>query len=152
MSVMYQHSQGLPDPEFHAEFYADVPAKRLVAWLIDSVVIAILTLVAIPFTAFTALFYLPFLWLVVGLAYRIVTLARSSATPGMAIMALEMRTFRGERFDLPTAALHTLMYSVAIGMVLVQVVSIILMLTSARRQGLPDMILGTAAINRAAAV
>jgi hypothetical protein len=35
-------------------------------------------------------------------------------------------------------------------MVLPQIVSIILMLTSERRQGLTDMFMGTAAINRAA--
>lgn len=151
MMTMTPDARGLPDPDLHAEFYADVSAKRLVAWIADSLVIAVLTLMAIPFTAFTALFFLPFFWLLIGLVYRIVTLARSSATPGMRLVAIEMRTARGERFDTGTAAMHTLLYSISIGMVVVQAVSIVLMLTSARRQGLPDHILGTVAINRAAA-
>ena len=152
MSVMTDPYRGLPDPELHAQFYADVPAKRFFAWVIDSVLIALLTLVAVPFTAFTALFYLPVLWLLVGVAYRIVTLTRGSATPGMSLMAIEFRTHRGERLDLTTATLHTLLYSVFIGVMVLQVVSIVLMLTTPRRQGLHDHLLGTAAINRAAAV
>ena len=142
---------GLPDPERHAEFYADVPLKRLIAWAIDAAIILVLTLIAVPFTAFTAIFFFPLLWLVVGLVYRIATIARRSATPGMRIMAIEFRTATGERLGLSTAALHTLIYSVAIGVFLLQAVSIILMLTTARGQSLPDHLLGTAAINRAAA-
>ena len=30
---------GLPDPRLNAEFYADIPAKRLLAWVIDTVII-----------------------------------------------------------------------------------------------------------------
>lgn len=141
---------GLPDPVYDAAFYADIPAKRLFAFLVDTVLIGLLTLLIVPFTAFTAVFYLPFLWLLVSLGYRIVTLAGGSATPGMRLAAIEMRTHRGERFDLATAAAHTVIYSVAFSMVLPQVISVILMLTTARRQGLPDLALGTVALNRAA--
>jgi hypothetical protein len=68
----------------------------------------------------------------------------------MRLAAIEMRTHRGERFDLATAAVHTVIYSVAFSLVQQQVISIVLMLTTARRQGLPDLALGTAALNRAA--
>jgi len=149
MTAMDRFS-GLPDPETKVEFYADVPAKRLIAWVIDSVLILLLTVAVIPFTAFTALFYLPFLWLVVGLVYRIVTLAGRSATPGMRMMAIEFRTQDGARLDLGLAAAHTLIFTVAMGSILLQAVSIVLMLATPRRQGLPDHLLGTAALNRAA--
>ncbi|SNX67605.1 RDD family protein [Cereibacter ovatus] len=140
----------LPDPVRHAEFYADVPTKRGLAWIVDTILIALLTALIVPFTAFTALFFLPFLYLCVGVAYRTVSLARQSATPGMRLMAIGMRNARGERFTLPEAFLHTLGYTVSIGMVLPQVVSVVLMLTSARAQGLTDHVLGTVALNRAA--
>lgn len=142
---------GLPDPHTKAEFYADVTAKRFFAWLVDSLLIFVLTVLVVPLTAFTAVFFFPFLWLLVGLAYRVVTLATFSATPGMQLMAIEFRNRRGERFDLPTAALHTLIYSIAMGSLLIQAVSIVLMLTSPRGQSLGDHLLGTAALNRAAA-
>jgi uncharacterized RDD family membrane protein YckC len=141
---------GLPDPETKSEFYADVASKRLIAWIVDTIVIVLICALIVPFTAFTALFFLPFLGLVVSLIYRIVTLAGRSATPGMRLVALEFRCHDGRRFDLPMAALHTLGYTVSMAMVFPQVISIILMLTSARGQGLSDMVLGTAALNRAA--
>lgn len=139
----------LPDPERHAEFYADVPSKRAIAWVIDTVLIALLTLTIIPFTFFTALFYLPFLYMTVSFLYRILGLARSSATPGMRLMSIEFRDNRGQEFDLPTAILHSLGYSLSMAFVLPQLVSIVLMLTTARGQGLSDHVLGTVAINRA---
>lgn len=150
MTVEPDPHWGLPDPALHAEFYEDVPSKRLVAWVVDTVLILLLGLLALPFTAFAALFVLPLFLAVVGFAYRTVTLARGSATWGMRLVAIEMRTARGERFDVTTAAMHTLIYSVSVTFVLPQIVSIVLMLTGPRAQGLGDLMLGTAAINRPA--
>ncbi len=138
----------LPDPRRDAAFYASVPAKRLVAWLIDSTIILAFTLIAIPLTLFTAIFFLPLLWLVLSFAYRTVTLSRGSATWGMRFMGIEFRTGRGERFALGDAAAHTLLYSLAMAFVLPQVVSAVLMLTTERGQGLPDLALGTVALNQ----
>jgi len=140
---------GLPDPGLKPEFYADVPTKRLFAWLVDTAIIALLCLLIIPFTAFTALFFLPLLYLVVGFVYRTITLASGSATPGMRLMAVEFRARDGQKFDLQLAALHTLGYSISVAMAPAQIVSVALMLTTARGQGLTDMVLGTVAINRA---
>ncbi len=141
---------GLPDPELHAEFYADVPLKRFLAFIVDTILIVVITILLIPLTAFTALFYLGFLALVVSFGYRTLTLASRSATPGMRLIAIEFRDHRGDRFDFGSAFLHTLLFTVSMSMVVPQVISIILMLTSARRQGLSDMFMGTAAINRTA--
>lgn len=141
----------LPDPDRHAEFYADVPVKRGLAWLVDTVLIGVITALIVPFTAFTALFFLPLLFLLVGFVYRWVSLTRASATPGMRLMAITFRDARGQPFDAGLAFAHTLGYSICIGMVLPQVVSVALMLIGARAQGLSDLVLGTVAINRAAA-
>ena len=150
MTHMPYDTAGLPDPDRSPEFYAETTAKRFFAWVIDSVIILGVTVLAIPFTAFTGIFFFPLLWTVIGLLYRIGTLSAYSATPGMALMAIELRRMDGTRFDLGTAALHTLVFTLAFTSFIAQLVSIILMLGSARGQGLPDMLLGTAAINRPA--
>ena len=138
----------LPDPFHDADFYRNVPAKRLFAWVVDATLILGLTLLAIPLTAFTGLFYLPFLWLAVSFLYRWGTLAGGSATWGMRLAAIEIRDRDGARLDGGTAFLHTVIYSVAMATFLVQAISVILILASPRRQSLGDHLLGTAAINR----
>ncbi len=144
---MFTH---LPDPDTQPQFYASVPSKRLLAWLIDTVVIVLLCLVILPFTAFLGLFFFPFLLLVVGFAYRVVTLANGSATWGMRFAAIEMRRIDGTRFDLGLAFAHTLGYSISIAVFPLQAISIVLMLTNAHGQGLSDSLLGTVAINKRA--
>jgi uncharacterized RDD family membrane protein YckC len=147
---MTARSYILPDPETQPAFYADVPPKRLVAWIIDMVLIGVLCVLILPFTAFTGIFFFPFLMLVVGFVYRVLTLAGGSATWGMRVVGIELRTQTGDRFDMGAAILHTLGYSISLAMPLLQVVSIILMLTSRRKQGLTDHFMGSVAINRAA--
>ena len=144
-------THALPDPDYQADFYADVPLKRLIAFGVDTVLILILTVLVLPFTAFTGLFYFPLLAMVVGFVYRVLTIAGGSATPGMRLMAIELRNASGERLDLPQAALHTLLFTLFFSMMLPQLASIALMLTGPRAQGLHDLVLGTAAINRPAA-
>ena len=142
----------LPDPDLQPEFYADVAAKRLVAFLVDTLVILVLSVLVVPFTAFTGLFFFPVLMAVVGFAYRVVTIARGSATWGMGLMAIEFRAADGQRFDLWLAFAHTSGLTVSFALPILQVISIVLMLTSARGQGLSDLVLGSVAINRRAAM
>jgi len=130
-------------------FFADVPAKRLLAWLIDTGLITALVALSLPFTLFIGLLFLPFLFMVVGLVYRWVTIAQLSATPGMWMTGIEFRMLDGRKFDTATAFLHTLGYSISFSMVLPQVISIGLMLSTERKTGLGDLILGTVAVNRA---
>lgn len=138
----------LPDPYTHAEMYADVPSKRLIAWGVDFLAIAAMTLVLVPITLFTALLYLPFLWLMVSFLYRWTTLTTGGATWGMRFTSIEFREGNGQRLDTLTAFLHTLGYHVSIAIFPLQLVSIALMLMSERKQGLTDHILGTVALNR----
>jgi len=140
----------LPDPIAQPEFYAGVPTKRLLAWIIDSVLILIFCVIALILTLGIGFFFLPALMLVTGLVYRIATLSRGSATWGMAMMAIELRRHDGARLDTLSAVLHTLGYSASMAFVVPQIISVILMLTGARAQGLSDLVLGTAAINRRA--
>ncbi|CUJ98795.1 RDD family protein [Shimia thalassica] len=147
---MYSDSTALPDPDTQSEFYADIPTKRLLAWLVDMVLIAVVSAIIVPFTAFTGLFFFPALMLVVGFLYRTITLTTSSATWGMRLFSIEFRDRTGRTFDFGSAILHTLGYHISISVFPLQIVSIILMLTSARKQGLTDYFMGSVAINRPA--
>ena len=140
----------LPDPEIAPEIYDDTPSKRALAWVVDVAVTLAMTLVLVPFTLFTALFYLPLLYLVVGFCYRWATLARGSATWGMRLMAVEIRRGDGARLDAATAFAHTLAYAVSWAAMPLQLLSGVLMVVSGRRQGFGDHVLGTVPVNRAA--
>jgi uncharacterized RDD family membrane protein YckC len=138
----------LPDPDYQPQFYASVPSKRLVAWVADSILIFGMCVIAVPLTAFVGLLVWPLMYLVLGFAYRTVTIANGGGTWGMRFAGVEIRTADGSRPDLGMAALHTAGYSLSMAIPIVQVVSVILMLTSAKGQGLTDAFLGTAVINR----
>jgi uncharacterized RDD family membrane protein YckC len=140
-----------PDPAAQYGFYEGVPLKRLIAWLID---IAITAAIALPFmlpflmTAFliVPLFALPVIWALVGFFYRWTTLANGSATWGMRLMAIELRERGGGPLTGSTALMHTLSFAFP----LIQAISVLFMAMDNKGQGLTDMVLGTAMLNRAA--
>ncbi|WP_264213210.1 RDD family protein [Leisingera thetidis] len=138
----------LPDPDYQAEFYASVPAKRLLAWIIDSILIFALSAGAVVLTAFTGLLIWPLLFLAVGFAYRTATIAGGSATWGMRFAGIELRDGAGRRLGTGLAALHTAGYTLSLALPVLQAVSVILMLVSPRGQGLTDHVLGTVMLNR----
>ena len=140
----------IPDPETQPEFYADIPLKRLLAWAVDTVLVIVACLLIVPFTAFIGLFFFPFLMLLVGIPYRILTIASGSATWGMRLMAIELRTASGEKFDMGMAFAHTLLFTACCAVFPIQMLSAFLMASTSRAQGIPDLFLGTVALNRRA--
>jgi len=138
----------LPDPDRQPQFYEAVPTKRLIAWIVDSVVIFLFCLVAVLLTAFVGLFIWPLLYLVLGFAYRVVTLANGSATWGMRFTGIELRRNDGSSLDLSDAVLHTAGYTISLAFPLIQVVSVVMMLTGRFGQGLTDSVMGTVMLNR----
>ncbi len=148
---MYQPmtpESALPDPDRHAAFYDGVALKRGLAWIVDTIFVTLIVAVVTLFTAFTALFILPVLWLTVGFVYRWVTLSGRSATWGMRLLGIEFLDRTGLRFDAATAFAHTMGYTLSMAFVLPQVISVGLMCLSRRGQGLTDMLLGSVAVNR----
>ncbi len=137
----------LPDPTTQADFYADVPLKRALAWVIDSGLTFALTLLIGLLTVGVGLILFVPLWAVVTFFYRWGTIAARSATPGMRFVGIEFRTDQGQAFDGLTALLHTVGTIFAFSSLL-QIVSAGMMLTTARGQGLVDVVLGTVALNR----
>lgn len=143
---------GLPDPERDPQFYEGVALRRFLAWIVDAILVALLTLLVLFVLAVPSLgliFFIAFaVWAGTDFLYRVVSLSRGSATPGMRFMGLELRDRRGDRLDLGTAIAHVILFYLCMAFMLVQIVSVAFMLGSADGRGLPDMALGTAMINR----
>lgn len=146
-TLMYAAS-ALPDPFDHAEFYDGVTVKRGLAWIVDVILVSLITAGVVVLTLFAGLFILPAIFLGVDFLYRWVSLGRSSATPGMRLLGIQFLDRNGQRLDAGTALLHTIGYYLSGLTLLAQLLSIGLMFLSARGQGLTDHILGTVAINR----
>ena len=145
---------GLPDPERDRQFYEGVPSRRLAAWFVD---VAVTLLVGVPLALIFGLATLgfglalfPLIVMGVGFFYRTATIAGGSATWGMRLMGIELRRQDGSRFDFLAAFLHTAIYTVCVGAVVLQFLSILGMVGTRYGQGLPDLILRTAMINRPA--
>ena len=144
---------GLPDPDLDRRFYAGVPLRRFVAWLLD---VTIILLVGVPlalvFGVLTLGFGLALFPVIVGgvgFLYRVATLAGpSSATLGMRFVGIEFRRGDGTRFDTPTAVIHTAIYLLCLGVVVLQLLSCVTIVATRYRQSVADLVLGTTAINR----
>jgi uncharacterized RDD family membrane protein YckC len=130
--------------------YADVAPRRLIAWGIDTLAIAMITALLIPLTGFLALFFLGGLYLAISFLYRWLGLARASGTLGMRMMGLTFRDAQGAPLDGLTAFLHTLFYTLSVAFVFPQLVSVALMAFTKAHQGLSDIVLGTRLVNAAA--
>ncbi|MEM9576729.1 MAG: RDD family protein [Pseudomonadota bacterium] len=140
----------IPDPHAQPDFYKDVPLKRLLAWGVDALITLLACIVILPFTAFTGIFFFPLLFLIVGFAYRVVTIANASGTWGMRLFAIELRQSNGDQMDAASAFAHTLGYTLSWAVPIFQLISIVMMAATERGQGLSDQVLGTVMINRRA--
>ena len=118
--------------------------------MFDTCVILMLSLVVVLLTAFVGAFVWPLLYLVVGFVYRVATIAGGSATWGMRFVGIELRDAYGAHLNGGQALAHTAGYTVSMALPLLQVISILMMLTGSRAQGLTDAVLGTVALNRRA--
>ena len=138
----------LPHPEDDPAFYDHLIAKRFLAWVIDLLVTALLTLLVIVLTLGLAALVFPLVWAVIAVAYRTVMLTRYGATVGMLVAAIRLRRLDGSRPD-PTLCLwHSAIYAGTMAFVVPQVASVALMLTTPYKQGLNDWLLGTTLVNR----
>lgn len=139
---------GLPDPTRRPDVYAGVPLKRGFAWIVDAILIGVITFVVSILTLGIGFFLFGAIYFLVGFLYRWFTIAAGSATLGMRLTAIEFRNRFGEPLDSGQSLLHTAGYTLSIMIFPLQFVSIVLMLISQRGQGLTDHVLGTTAINR----
>lgn len=148
------HLSDLPHPDHDRQFYDGVPVKRLVAWLIDVLVVSILSFVAWGAITIVTLglgifLFVPIFFLTT-FGYRTLTISANSATPGMQAMGIELRTRTAERLSLQMAALHTGMFMFLMASGIGWILTVVSILVTRYNQGLPDLVLGTTAINRPA--
>lgn len=144
------------DPVAMPDLFEGVRTKRIFAFCIDAIAVAILTCVAAVlvfilgiFTLGLAWFFYAFLAQGVAILYTAFTLGGpNAATPGMRAMGLEMRLWYGGRPYPLLAVMHLLLFwfSVALLTPFVLLVS----LFTDRKRLLHDLILGTVVMNSAA--
>ena len=145
----------LPDPDRDRQFYDGVPMRRFVAFVIDTVLILAMDVVAIAVLSVLGVVTFGLTWLLMGVAwfalgfaYRVLTLGSGrSATPGMRLTGIEIRNSRGGRLSMNEALVHTGgLYVVFFFMPLIAI-SAIMMAVGSRGRGLHDLPLGSTAIN-----
>ncbi|MEM8789041.1 MAG: RDD family protein [Pseudomonadota bacterium] len=151
-STMIPPLNDLPHPEFDRQFYEGVPGKRLAAWIVDFLAITVLALIASlalgVVTLGVGFMFLPGIFFLTTFAYRTLTIAQASATPGMRLMGIELRQSNGDRLTPVLAAFHTGIFMFLMATLVGWIATAIAMLVTRYNQGLPDLILGTTAINR----
>jgi uncharacterized RDD family membrane protein YckC len=145
------------DPYGQPELFRGVLTRRVIAFLIDLIVLAIPIVLAVIFIAVFGLITLGLGWLlfwlvspmsiVWALVYYGLTLGGpQSATIGMRTMDLELRTWYGAPSYFVLGAAHALVFWATISF-LTPLILIVGLLNS-RKRLLHDMLLGTVVINR----
>jgi uncharacterized RDD family membrane protein YckC len=144
------------DPAVNPELFEGVVARRIVAFVIDLIILAIpvvflamfifvvgVVTFGLGFVFYALLSPIMVLW---ALFYYGVTLGgRHSATIGMRAMDIEMRTWYGSPGYFVLGAVHAVVFWVTVS-VLTPVVLIVCMFNE-RRRCLHDMLVGTVVIN-----
>ena len=139
----------------HPELFNELLPKRLLAFAIDAVIVLVamvpaslaVFILGILTLSLGWLLY-PFVFAIVALGYLALTLGSSeSATIGMRMAGIEMRTLGGERMYPLLAVLQGLMFWVLIGLLTPLILVVGLM--SNRSRLLHDMLLGTIMLNSA---
>jgi uncharacterized RDD family membrane protein YckC len=128
MTAEYSHIRnyrdaGLPDPAAHPELFDGVLGRRAFAYLIDVCVIGAIMIAAwIIFALLTVLSFGllgPGLWFLFGLIplayYTLLVGGRRSATIGMRLLDLELRSWDGERPVFLQALAHAVLFYITVG-------------------------------------
>jgi uncharacterized RDD family membrane protein YckC len=142
------------DASVHPGLFVDILPRRLVAFAVDAVIVLVAMVPAVVAVLLVGLLggwlnwiILPY-FAIVGLGYLALTLgSEDSATIGMRLAGLEMRTLGGEKMYPLLAALHGLVFWLSVG--LLTPVVLIVGLLSNRNRLLHDMLLGTVLMNAA---
>ena len=144
------------DPELEPELFRGVLTRRVFAFLIDLVVLSVPVILGYIFIAVFGLITLGLGWVLFWLAWpasvvwAIVYYGASlggphSATLGMRVMDLELRTFYGAPGYFVLGAMHAVLFWVSVSFLTPFVV--LVGLFNGRRRLLHDIVLGTVVIN-----
>ncbi|MDA7948278.1 MAG: RDD family protein [Hyphomicrobiaceae bacterium] len=141
------------DPVTQSEYFEGVLGRRVMAFIIDVVIIFALTILAYVFLLVAGIFTLGLAWLLFGLAFPVIALTYNaitlsgpqSATIGMRATDLQMRTWYGAPMYALLAAFHAVLYYVSV----VFLTPFVLLIApfNARKRCLHDFLAGTVVIN-----
>lgn len=145
------------DPALRPELFRGVLTRRFFAFLVDLVVLAIPIALGVIFIAVFGLLTLGLGWMLFWLVsplsviwailyYGLTLGGPHSATVGMRMMDLELRTFSGERGYFLLGAAHAVLYWISVSVLTPLIV--LVGLFNRRRQLLHDLVLGTVIVNR----
>jgi uncharacterized RDD family membrane protein YckC len=149
------------DPQANPELFDGVLARRVVAFIIDLIIIVLPLVIAAIFIFFLGLITFGLGWamfwllspasIIWALFYYGMTLGSPvSATIGMRSMELELRTWYGAPCYFVLGAVHAVVYWISISVL--SPVILLVGLFNARRQLLHDVLVGTVVINNAGRV
>jgi uncharacterized RDD family membrane protein YckC len=149
----YQHAF---DPYSEPDLFRNVPARRVIAFIIDVVVLAVPVALAILFIAVFGLLTLGLGWalfwlvspasIIWAIVYYGTTLGGPhSATVGMRMMDLELRTWYGAPGYFVLGAAHAVLFWISISVL--SPLILLIGLFNARRRLAHDFVLGTVVIN-----
>jgi uncharacterized RDD family membrane protein YckC len=144
------------DPIANPELFEGILARRLVAFFIDLVIIAVPLVGAWLFVLVFGFFTFGLGWLLFGLLtpgalvwallyYGFTFGGPSSATIGMRVMDLEMRTWYGAPCYFVLGAVHAILFYVSVSALTPFI--LLIGLFNDRRRLLHDFVLGTVVIN-----
>ena len=144
-----------PDPLDNPSLYAGVRTRRIFGYLVDLLVIGIFWgaawLVAVMLGIVTLGLAWPLLVVIVSffpLAYHTLTIAMGSATPGMWLFDVEVRSWTGKRPDFVQALLMTVIYMLTVwptGLLI-----LLISLFDKRSRTLHDMLSAVVVVRRSA--
>jgi uncharacterized RDD family membrane protein YckC len=156
----WRNDGGVPphafDPDLEPELFRGVLTRRVFAFLIDLVVLSVPVILGYIFIALFGVITLGLGWVLFWLAWpasviwAIVYYGASlggphSATVGMRVMDLELRTFYGAPGYFVLGAMHAVLFWVSVSFLSPLVV--LVGLFNGRRRLLHDIVLGTVVIN-----
>lgn len=146
------------DPAAQPELFEGVLARRMAAFFIDLIVIAVPLIAAGTFIFFLGLVTFGLGWalywllspvsVIWALFYYGLTLGSpASATPGMRVMEIEMRTWYGAPAYFVLGAVHAVVYWISVSVLTPFV--LLVGFFDTRKRLLHDMLVGTVLINNA---
>src|SRR5215467_15573545 len=152
-STLY-HTRGMPDPAALPEAYEGVLWRRTLGYFVDLCVIGMLA--AVVWVVFAVLWLLsfgllgPVLWFLFGLiplAYHTLLLSgRWSATIGMRLFDVELRSVTGERPGFLQALIQTALFYLTVAATCSLI--LLLVLFNRHKRTLHDMLAGTVVVRR----
>jgi len=141
------------DPIGQPEYFRDLLGRRMMAFLVDVVIVTFLFFAAVSLIFILGFVTFGLAWLMFGIVFPLVALGYSAwtmsspptATIGMRLFDLEIRTWYGARMTGLLGAFHTLLFYFSVSILTPFI--LLLALFDGRKRCLHDMLMGTVIVN-----